>query len=222
MNETVVKLSCDSVFSLCKANGGVTAAAAYEWMSELYNHVPFRRDEDRIQIHSGENIDHGIFYWEDAYPDSHLFADGEYLRKKFNPDFMLYHTMAIDDKGHQKGSESLEYELSVLTAGILISAILPQWLSEGYHVVVTADHGMNHLGLHGGTEDAQRDTPLYIFSPKIAAGRYEDHYISQLNIAPLLCRLLGISVSAGMRKELEIKRRSVCLQNSDRQGEYEC
>lgn len=204
-NEMAVTLNCDSVFSLCKQAGGVTAAAAYSWMSELYNHAPFDGNRDRIQLKSRGNIDHGIFYWLDSYPDSHTIADGEYLRHAYYPDFLLYHTMAIDTNGHIAGAGSAEYCNAVANVGHLLASLLPTWLKEGYQVVVTADHGMDELGIHVGTSSAQRDVPLYIFSNKVETGRFEETYISQLNIAPMLCRLLGIPAAEGMLEDLEIK-----------------
>lgn len=203
-NETVRTLQCENVFSLCRAEGGVTAAAAYLWVSELYNHAPFRPEEDRIQIHSGGMIDAGIYYWEDAYPDSHLFADGEYLRKQFNPDFIMYHSMGIDIQGHLKGAGSREYEEAILNADSILSLLLGSWMKDGCQIVITADHGMNMLGLHGGTDAQQRDTPLYIFSDAVRAGRFEDDYISELNVAPLLCHLLNIPASKEMISLSEI------------------
>ena len=205
LNEVVRTLDCEHVFSACKKAGGVTAAAAYHWMSELYNHAPFRMPEDRIQISSGGSIDYGIYYWEDMYPDSHVFADGEYLRRTYDPDFLMLHTMCIDYMGHLHGAESEPYEKAIAMAGHIIAASLPVWLREGYQVVITADHGINHLGIHGGTDSPQRDTPLYIFSDKVKPGRFEDKYISQLNVAPLLCRLLGTEIPETMLQQSEIQ-----------------
>jgi phosphoglycerol transferase MdoB-like AlkP superfamily enzyme len=88
--------------------------------------------------------------------------------------------------------------MAVSMAGLQIAALLPLWLSEGYQVVVTGDHGMNTFGIHGGTENIQRDTPLYIFSDKVVKGRFEAEPVSQLNIAPLLCKLLGLSPGEAM------------------------
>ena len=90
-NDTLRTLDCDNVFSLCQKQGGKTAAAAYHWFGELYNHIPFRIDRERIQLQSSETINSGIYYWDDTYPDSHLFADGEFLRQNQNPDFLLIH-----------------------------------------------------------------------------------------------------------------------------------
>jgi len=204
-NATVRTLQCENVFSLCKAHAGVTAAAAYSWVSELYNHSPFRPDEDRIQIHPGGMIDVGMFYWEDGYPDSHLFADGEYLRRRFEPDFILYHSMGIDYQGHLKGAGSREYEGAIAGADEILSQLMEGWRKEGCQVVVTADHGMNTLGIHGGSDPEQRDTPLYIFSDMVKPGRFESEYISELNVAPLLCRLLGIPAGKDMIGLSEIK-----------------
>ena len=197
-NGTVRVLQNENLFSMCKAAGGVTAAAAYYWMSELYNEAPFRRNEDRIRIHKGGMIDAGIYYWNDDYPDSHLFADGEYLRKQYDPDFILYHSMGIDFRGHRKGAKSPEYESAVADADSILSPLMEIWRREGYQIVVTADHGMNVLGNHGGTDAEQRDVPLYIFSGRVTNGRFEEEYISQLSVAPLLCRLLGISPAENM------------------------
>jgi predicted AlkP superfamily pyrophosphatase or phosphodiesterase len=197
-------LDIPNLFSLCKENGGVTAAAAYSWVSELFNQSPFQYERDYIQLNTGKQIDHGIFYWEDMYPDSHVIANGEFLLRSYDPDFLMVHTMFIDYIGHIFGSESKEYENSVALAGNVLAAPLTRWLEAGYNVVITADHGMNRMGMHGGTDEIQRGAPLYIFSKQVQNGRFEEDYISQLNIAPLLCRLLGVDVPKTMKQQLEI------------------
>lgn len=204
-NGVVRPSRCPNVFSLCREKGLVTAAAAYQWISELYSH-PGRFDplRDRYQLEGEGAICHGIFYYEDHYPDSHLLWDGEFLRKRYRPDFLLLHTMNIDYWGHQKGSGSQEYAQAVATVTELVGQLLPAWLEEGWQVVVTADHGMNPLGIHGGPVPEQRTVPLYIFSPLAVPGRVEEREISQLNTAPLLCRLLGLDPAPGMRQSIEI------------------
>ena len=57
-----------------------------------------------------------------------------------------------------------EYEEAVAIAGHMIANLLPLWLDSGYNIVITADHGINEFGIHGGTDSPQRDVPLYIFS----------------------------------------------------------
>lgn len=207
-NNNVCRRSyCESVFSLAKEHGLTTGAAAYYWMSELYCHAPFNKQKDRIQTEPGDKslIDHGIYYWDDLYPDSHLYADGEWIRNVYRPDFMMYHSMGVDEMGHLHGSESVEYTAAIGGVNDILADLLPVWLEEGYNVVVTADHGMSVQGIHGGNSRDQREVPLYLFGENVITGRFEDHCISQRNIAPLLCRLLHIPSGKEMMTELEIK-----------------
>lgn len=206
VNNMVVRPSrCPNIFSLCRQKGLVTAAAAYQWMSELYSKPGhFDPIRDRYQLEGEGGICHGIFYYEDQYPDTHLFGDGEFLRERYQPDFLLFHSMNIDYWGHQRGSDSPEYAQAAATVMEHIAQLLPPWLEEGWQVVITADHGMNRFGMHGGPTAEQRTIPLYIFSPKVQPGRFEDREVSQLNLAPLLCRLLEIPAAPGMREELQV------------------
>ena len=204
-NQTVRRSSRPNVFSLCRAAGGCTGAAAYHWYSDLYANSPFDHTTDRYQLSGNGDIEHGIYYFEDHYPDTHLFMDGDHLRRTYAPDFLLIHSMNIDDQGHRHGGDSMEYAGAVMYATELIALFLDEWLRDGYQVVVSADHGMDHFGLHAGTTEAQRMVPLYIFSPLCAGGVYADREISQLNVAPLLCRLLGIAPADGMLQHMDIQ-----------------
>lgn len=193
-NETFGRPNGENVFSLCRKAGGTNAAAAYGWFRELYGGAekPFDLMHDRIQTDTDSDINYGMYYVNDAYPDDHLFADGEFLRNACKPDFLLIHTMGIDYAGHIYGSESKEYEFAVLNAGNILASLIPRWQDAGYQILITADHGMNEHGIHGGCDSMQRDVPLYIISDKVVPGRYENAQVSQLGIAGIMCRLLGI------------------------------
>ena len=185
------------VFDLCRSHGLSAAASAYFWISELYTEAPFDHVRDCIRLHHDGIIEHGIYYFEDHYPDSHVFVNGEYLRREFDPDFIMIHSMNIDEAGHRYGSASLEYNTAVAKLNVILSNFLPLWLELGYGVIITGDHGMNEFGLHGGNSDLQRLVPLYLFSNGIRL-KTETELVSQLAIAPLLCGLLGISPSGQM------------------------
>ncbi len=194
-----------SVFELCHEAGLKTGAAAWYWISELYNEAPFIRERDRIRFdREGDRVDYGIYYWEDEYPDSVLFAEGEYIRLNYAPDFMLYLPMSVDNAGHLYHAGSTAYAQRVAEAGIRIAALIPEWLKAGYQVVVTADHGMDANGIHCGTSKMQTEVPLYIISPKVYKGRFEEEAVSQRNIAPLLCRLMEIEPSEAMIDPVQI------------------
>lgn len=199
VNNLIVRESNEqSIFSLCRKNNLSTAAAAYHWISELYQSAPFSHLKDRFQFGTQGHIQNGIFYFEDMYPDSHVLCDAEYLRAAYMPDFLLVHTMNIDDIGHRYGSGSKEHAVSALKLDTLLSTVIPLWLQAGYSIVITADHSMNALGLHGGNTPELRDLPLYLLSDSIKKGIFEKQLIPQRLMAPLLCRLLDIEASEAM------------------------
>ncbi|GAA0448037.1 alkaline phosphatase family protein [Lentibacillus halophilus] len=189
----------ENLFHLTKKHGLVNATASYYWVSELYNQAPFDFFHDREQVKSENTIQYGKFYWEDDYPDSHLFMDGEILRQQVHPDFLYIHSMNVDDTGHKFGGDSKEYREKILRVDNHLSELIPVWQNDGYQVVITADHGMSKWGLHGGTTDEERMVPLYIISDQVEKNRFEP-VIPQLLFAPFMCRLLGIPTSEGMEK----------------------
>ena len=110
LDNDMVRLSKrSSIFSLAKKAGLSTAAAAYHWVSELYNSAPYNKLTDRYIDDSNANIQHGVFYHLDDYPDEILFLDAEHLIAQHSPDFLLIHPMNIDDKGHKYGLKAPQY-----------------------------------------------------------------------------------------------------------------
>lgn len=198
VNNKVVRLSKhQSLFHLAKSSGKTTAAAAYFWVSELYNRAPFLHAEDRIQFDKDLPIENGMFYYEDHYPDSHLFAEAQWMLNEKQPDFMYIHPMNIDDDGHKYTSDSVEYRNRVLSVDNLLSDFIPVCQKLGYDVIVTADHGMTADGNHGGNTVADRQVPLFVLSEKIENKVYEK-VVSQLQLAPLACHLMGVEPSNEM------------------------
>lgn len=196
-NLVVRKSKEQSLFHLLKDQNRTSAAAAYYWVSELYQQAPFNPFTDRIQLDTERPITDGIFYFEDHYPDSHVFADAQYLFQSKQPDFLYIHPMNVDDDGHKYTGNSVQYRKRVLAVDSLLSLQIPKWLEQGYDVIVTADHGMTDDGNHGGNSKEDRHVPLFIISNQVAPGKY-DEVISQLQLAPLACRLLNIEPSPKM------------------------
>jgi len=191
VNNQISRLSFNSsVFSLAAQAGLTTAAAAYHWVSELYNSSPFNLQTDRICNDKSRNIQHGIFYHLDDYPDAILFADADHLRQTYQPDFLLIHPMNIDDAGHKFGLDSPEYRNKARQADTILSHHLPTWLAEGYHVVITSDHGMNNDKTHGGSLNEERAVPLFLFGEQFSQ---QITGVKQTQICGLLCQLLGLN-----------------------------
>lgn len=186
-----------SLFHLTGEKGLKNAAAAYHWISELYNRHPFDPVRDREQDDESRAIQHGRFYFDDSYPDSHLFSDGELLRIRQNPDFLLIHPMGVDNAGHLYGPDSGQYRQKILEADALLGRLVPGWIGEGYHVLITSDHGFSPDGRHGGTSPEERRVPFFGIGPSFIPGVYQEE-VSQLAVAPLICNLLEISPPAAM------------------------
>ncbi len=194
----IVRLSNQtSIFHLCRQNGLRTAAAADYWFSELYQKVPFDFFGDREQHDESKPIQHAKFYVEGEYPDSHVLADAEYLRKTYDPHFLLIHSMGMDDTGHKYTYDSKEYRGKARDMSSLLAMLMPKWIEEQYEIIITADHGMHVDGAHGGSSSDERDVPLFCFGPRFVAG-FHDEVIPQLEIAPLVCDLLGFKPSDQM------------------------
>lgn len=189
----------ESLFSLVKKAGGLTAAAAYHWIYDLYIGKEKNPIEKRFALNETGEIDKGIFYWEDSYPDSHLFADGHFLIKTYNPDYILIHSMEIDNVGHLYGGESAEYIKKSIAIDVILSNFIPIWKEMGYDIIITADHGMNTIGQHNGKDNSERKVPLYIISNQVEKGDFRQSTINQLEIAPLCCQLMGIKKSIKMK-----------------------
>ncbi|RAT17002.1 nucleotide pyrophosphatase [Lonsdalea populi] len=178
-----------SIFHYARDAGLITAAAAYHWVSELYNRTPFDPPRDRHTADKHLPIQYGHFYYEDDYPDSHLLIDAESLRRTHRPDFLLVHPMNIDDAGHRYGLSSPQYRNKARKADGYLSLRLADWLSAGYQVVITADHGMNDDRSHGGVLPEEREVPLFVFGDAFSLG---DASLRQTELCGTICEVLGV------------------------------
>ncbi|EQM80064.1 alkaline phosphatase family protein [Pseudomonas stutzeri] len=201
VHNDVVRLSTErSIFHYARDAGLRTAAAAYHWVSELYNRAPFHAARDRHSETPELPIQYGHFYFEDHYPDSHLFADAESLRLRHDPGFLLVHPMNIDDAGHKHGLDSSQYRNAARRADILLAEYLQRWLEAGYQVLVTADHGMNNDRSHNGLLAEEREVPLFVLGSAFsldAAARPK-----QTELCGTLCELLCVAHDKPLCREL--------------------
>jgi predicted AlkP superfamily pyrophosphatase or phosphodiesterase len=201
VHNQVVRLSNQrSIFHYARDAGLCTAAAAYHWVSELYNRAPFEAARDRHTDDLELPIQHGHFYYVDHYPDSHLFADAESLRLRHSPNFLLVHPMNIDDAGHKHGLDSGQYRNSARVADILLADYLQGWLDAGYQVLVTADHGMNNDRSHNGLLVEEREVPLFVLGSAFSLNRAAQP--KQTELCGTICELLGVAHDKPVCREL--------------------
>lgn len=201
VHNDVVRLSNQhSVFHYARDAGLTTAAAAYHWVSELYNRAPFQAARDRHTRDESLPIQHGHFYYADHYPDSHLFADADSLRQRHQPDLLLVHPMNIDDAGHKHGLDSPQYRNAARMADVLLAEYIQTWLDAGYQILVTADHGMNNDRSHNGLLPEEREVPLFVLGSAFSldpAARPQ-----QTELCGTICQLLGAAHDKPWCREL--------------------
>jgi predicted AlkP superfamily pyrophosphatase or phosphodiesterase len=188
-----------NVFQLAIGANRTTAAAAYYWFSELYNHCPYDKIDDREVDNNALPIQHGRFYTQDEYPDIDLFATAGMLVRRFSPDYLLVHPMGMDNSGGSFGANSSEYRNHAIRQDLWLASYLKEWMGRSYTILVTGDHGMNADGQHGGTTPDVREVPLYFIRPGQAGLGDTRTTVSQLQIAPTLCKLLEIDIPSSMK-----------------------
>ena len=177
----------DTLFDDVDALGKTSAVAAYDWFYELLAGVRFDPSRHRSAACAERGVAAGSWYFEDEYPDSHLIADAEDLRRRVEPDLLFVHPMGVDNAGHAHGGASPGYDLAARKLDMALATIVPAWLALGHDVVLTSDHGMNADRMHGGGATEEREVPFVWVPCGDDATRAPAHWpTSQLGIRRFL------------------------------------
>ncbi|KUP94287.1 alkaline phosphatase family protein [Tritonibacter horizontis] len=204
-NGNVFRLKEDDVFSQVRKGGGTTGAVAHSFWSEFFNRSPFDYVRD-IEYDEPESttINHGRFHSMTGYghdnqmtpSDVDLFATLTNLCGRFDLDYGMLHTCTLDSMGHRFFHESAEMDKACFVMDEMLAPFIPRWRAMGYEVIVTADHGQDDRGHHGGRHPLQQETALYYFGD--ADGPAEGDVIDQLQLAPTILQRLGAPIADSM------------------------
>ena len=200
-NSIVRRSYMPNIFQSVSGAGKITAAAAYYWVSELYNCAPYNRIDDKETDDESLVIQHGRFYTEDEYPDVELFASTAHLIRKYSPDYLLLHPMGMDYHGETFGSDSKEYRNHAIRQDMWLAPLIQEWMERDYTIMVTGDHGINKDGAHGGTTSEQRDVPLFCIQPNVKGGGDTGQVVSYLQIALTILKLLDVPIPDTMKQK---------------------
>jgi len=118
------------------------------------------------------------------------------LATRHAPDYLLLHSSSCDTLGHFYTSNSAEYRTQAWRVDNALSRLVPRLTEAGYDVLVTADHGMNEDGHHGGDQPGLREVPFFAFSDRLAAAAGVT--LDQRAVAPTVLALLGADVPETM------------------------
>lgn len=205
-NGNVFYLNQPDVFSETRKAGGITGAVAHSFWSEFFNRHPFDFVRD-IEFDDPDNpaITHGRFHSMTGYghdnqmtpSDVDLFATLTSLCLRHQLTYGLLHTCTLDSMGHRFHHESAKMDHACAVMDEMLAPFIRRWQQMGYEIIVTADHGQDERGHHGGRGALQQEAALYYFGA--ADGPPHDSVIDQLQLAPTILSRLGVPVPETMK-----------------------
>lgn len=204
-NGNVFKLSHKDVFSQVREGGGTTAAVAHSFWSQFFNRHPFDYVRDiEYDEPDSSSINHGRFHTMTGYgqanqmtpSDLDLFGTLTNLCLRFGVNYGMLHTCTLDSMGHRFFHDCQEMDHACFVMDEMLAPFITQWRKLGYEVIVTADHGQDDRGHHGGRSALQQETALYYFGD--AEGPAEGDVIDQRQLAPTILSRLGAPIADTM------------------------
>lgn len=204
-NEAVYRLSQPDIFSECVRAGLKTGAVAHSFWSEFFNRAPFDPVRDIEYDEPAGPITHGRFHTMSGYghhnqmtpADSDLFATLTRLCQVKGIDYGMLHTCTLDSMGHRFFHDCQVMDNACYALDAMLAPYVNRWRADGYEVIVTADHGQDARGHHGGTGEAQQDFAFYYFGDAEMPG--PDQVLDQLALAPSILSRLGVAIPASMQ-----------------------
>jgi len=112
---------------------------------------------------------------------------------------LLIHPSGMDNTGETYGADSSQYRNHAIRQDVWLTKHIVEWVERGYTILVTGDHGINNDHTHGGTTPDMREVPLYLLGPGAQAKGNTGEVLSQLQIAPTVCTLLGLPIPSTMQ-----------------------
>lgn len=207
-NGNVFRMSHPDVFSEVRKAGGTTGAVTHSFWSEFFNRSPFDYVRD-IEYDEPDSmtINHGRFHSMTGYghanqmtpSDVDLYATLTNLCLKHGLDYGILHTCTLDSMGHRFHHDCSEMDHACFVADEMLAPFIHKWREAGYEVIVTADHGQDDRGHHGGRGDLQQEFALYYFGD--TEGPDQDVELHQLQLAPTILKRLGVEIPETMKAE---------------------
>lgn len=128
-----------------------------------------------------------------------LFATSTCLCEAKRNDYGLLHTSTLDSMGYRFGHGKREMSNAYYDLDAALAPYVTRWRDLGYEVFVTADHGQDVPGHHGGAGEDQQDVGSYYFGDSEL--HPEETMLDQLALAPSILTRMGVTAPTGMTAE---------------------
>ncbi|MFN3280488.1 MAG: alkaline phosphatase family protein [Tabrizicola sp.] len=203
-NADIRRLEFPDVFGALTKAGRKTGAVTHSYWSEFFNRAPFDVVRD-IEYDEPEGpITHGRFHTMHGYGHANQMTPSDYdlfgtltrLCEVKGIDYGILHTCTLDSMGHRFFHDCAEMDHACGHLDAVLAPFIHRWRQAGYEVIVTADHGQDTRGHHGGTGEDQRDFAFYYFGTSPLPP--EDQVLDQLALAPSILTRMGVPVPATM------------------------
>jgi len=203
-NESLRPSTGPSVFSEVKAAGGRCAVVGHSFFHTLFGGSKFDPFA-HVEINDPEApIAYARYYSMDGYDAENtvqpaeidLCAQAWSIADRYAPDYLLLHTSSCDTLGHIHTGQGAAYARQAQKVDAALAALIPRLFALGYDVLVTADHGMDETGAHGGDARCLRQVPFFAFSTKLRISN--DVMLDQRSLAPTILALIDIEQPATM------------------------
>ena len=203
-NADIRRLEFPDVFSALTRAGRKTGAVTHSYWSEFFNRAPFDVVRDIEYDEPDGPISHGRFHTMHGYGHANQMTPADYdlfgtltrLCEVKGIDYGILHTCTLDSMGHRFFHDCMEMDNACSQLDGILAPFLHRWRAAGYEVIVTADHGQDDRGHHGGTGEAQRDFAFYYFGDSPLPP--EDEVLDQLALAPSILTRMGVPVPPTM------------------------
>lgn len=203
-NDELRPSRCENLFSALHAAGRTAGVVAHSYYHTLYGGSAFDPFEHAEINDPSQPIAHARYYTMEGYAPPNpchpaeidLCAQAWKIAQSYEPDYLLLHSCSADTFGHFFTGDSAEYRRQVWMVDNALSRLIPRLRDIGYDVMVTADHGMNSDGHHGGDQAVLRRVALYSFGAKICAG--DGDILDQRALAPSILKNIGVSAPGSM------------------------
>jgi predicted AlkP superfamily pyrophosphatase or phosphodiesterase len=203
-NADIRRLEFPDVFSALTRAGRKTGAVTHSYWSEFFNRAPFDVVRDIEYDEPDGPITHGRFHTMHGYGHANQMTPADYdlfgtltrLCEVKGIDYGILHSCTLDSMGHRYFHDCMEMDNACSQLDGILAPFLHRWRAAGYEVIVTADHGQDDRGHHGGTGEAQRDFAFYYFGDSPLPP--EDEVLDQLALAPSILTRMGVPVPPTM------------------------